>query len=133
MDQGVHDFRVLLVAGDTSDVMKAVPGLADWLSAPPYALAHFPIGDETPGQQEIMTVETGNIRLLACKRSWDARALVMRFQGAVGEKTEGSIRLKRPAVSVRLTFEPYEIKTIRFERDGTWNEVTMIEEEVVKR
>jgi alpha-mannosidase len=34
---------------------------------------------------------------------------------------------------VRLTFRPYEIKTIRFERDGTWNEVAMIEEEAGKR
>ncbi|MCX6144688.1 MAG: hypothetical protein NTZ35_15880 [Ignavibacteriales bacterium] len=133
MDQGVHDFRVILVAGDTTDVVRAVAGLADWLSASPYAIAHYPIGDQTPGQQEIMSMEPQNIRLIACKRSWDANALVMRFQEAVGEETEGSIRLMHPAVSVRLTFKPCEIKTIRFERDGTWNEVTMIEEEVVKR
>jgi alpha-mannosidase len=129
MDQGVHDFRVILIAGDTTDVVNAVAGLADWLSAPPYALAHYPIGDETPGQREIMSVEPGNIRLIACKRSWDANALIMRFQEAVGEETQGIVRLMHPTISVRLTFRPFEIKTIRFERDGTWNEVTMIEEE----
>jgi alpha-mannosidase len=132
MDQGEHDFRVLLIAGDPADVVRAVPGLADWLSAPPYALAHFPIGDETPGQREIMSVEPGNIRLIACKRSWDANALIMRFQEAVGEETKGSVRLMYPDISVRLVFKPYEIKTIRFERDGSWNEVTMIEEQVAE-
>jgi hypothetical protein len=129
MDQGVHDFRVILIAGESTDVVNAVAGLADWLSAPPYALAHYPIGDETPGQREIMSVEPGNIRLIACKRSWDANALIMRFQEAVGEETQGIVRLMQPTISVRLTFRPFEIKTIRFERDGTWNEVTMIEEE----
>ena len=129
MDQGVHEFRVVLIAGDTADVLHSAAGLADWLSAPPYALAHFPIGDETPGQRELVSMEPGNIRLIACKRSWDAKSLVMRLQEAVGEETRASVRLVQPVVSVRLTFRPYEIKTIRFERDGTWNEVTMIEEE----
>jgi alpha-mannosidase len=132
MDQGVHEFRMILIAGDTADVLKAVPGLADWLSAPPYALAHFPIGDETPVRREIMSMEPGNIRLIACKRSWDANALIMRFQETVGEETQGIARLMHPAVAVRLIFRPFEIKTIRFERDGTWNEVAMIEEEEEK-
>ena len=129
MDLGVHDFRMVLIAGDTNDVLNAVAGLADWLSAPPYALAHYPVGNETPGKREIMSLEPGNIRLLACKRSWDANALVMRFQESVGKTTEGTVLLRHPSVSVRLAFRPYQIKTIRFERDGTWNEVRMIEEE----
>ncbi|HEX7574713.1 MAG TPA: hypothetical protein VF514_16620 [Bacteroidota bacterium] len=53
----------------------------------------------------------------------------MRFQEAVGEVTEGTVLLRHPSVSVRLAFRPYQIKTIRFERDGSWNEVPMIEEE----
>ncbi len=75
MDQGVHEFRVVLIAGDAAEVLHSVAGLADWLSAPPYALAHFPIGDEIQGQRELMSVEPGNIRLIACKRSWDAKSL----------------------------------------------------------
>jgi hypothetical protein len=80
-----------------------------------------------------MSVDPGNIRLIACKRSWDANALVMRFQEAVGEETEGIVRLLSPSVSARLKFRPYEIKTIRFERDGSWREVAMIEEQVSRR
>jgi alpha-mannosidase len=76
-----------------------------------------------------MSMEPGNVRLLACKRSWDTNALIMRFQETVGEETERTVLLRHPSVSVRLRFRPYQIKTIRFERDGTWNEVPMIEEE----
>ena len=133
MDQGVHEFGVILIAGDTGQVLETVAGLADWLSAPPCALAHYPIGDQTPGRREIMTLEPGNTRLIACKRSWDGDALVVRLQEAVGEETEGIMRLLDPSVSLRLTFKPFEIKTIRFERDGTWNEVEMIEEEPEKQ
>lgn len=132
MDQGVHDFRLVLIAGDTPDVLKAVAGLADWLSAPPFALAHHPIGEEISGPKEIMHLEPGNIRLIACKRSRDERALIARFQETVGEETEGDIRLLHPVVSVRLMFRPFEIKTIRFERDGSWKEVAMIEEAAAK-
>ena len=133
MDQGVHDFRVVMIAGETADIMKQVTGLADWISAPPYPLAHYPIGDETSGQKEILTMEPGNLRLVACKRSWDANALIVRIQEAVGEETRGIVRLVYPPVTARLTFRPFEIKTIRFEKNGAWNEGSMIEEEVGKR
>jgi hypothetical protein len=129
MDQGIHEFRVLLVAGDTSDVLKSVTGLADWLSAPPYVIPHYPIGDRTPGRREFMSVEPAQVRLIACKRSWDGNALIMRFQETVGVESTEVVRLNNPAVEIPLAFKPYEIKTIRFERDGTWSEVSMIEEE----
>jgi alpha-mannosidase len=129
MDQGVHEIRLVLTAGDHTEVLPTVAGLADWVSTPPYALAHLPIGDETPGQQELLNVEPGNIRLVACKRSWDAAALVLRFQETIGEGTDGVVSLKRPSISVRLRFRPYQIRTIRIERDGSWREVSSVEEE----
>ncbi|MDH3251448.1 MAG: hypothetical protein OEM41_01580, partial [Ignavibacteria bacterium] len=69
MDQGVHDIRLLLLAGDHATVRKSVVGLADWLSAPPFALAHFPAGEGIPGVQEFFSVGGANVRLVACKRS----------------------------------------------------------------
>ncbi len=129
MDQGIHDFRVLLTAGDTPEVLHTVAGLADWVSAPPYVIPHFPIGEKTPARREILSVEPGNVRLIACKSSWDARALILRFQETVGEETRAHLRLNTPSVSLALDFRPYEIKTIRFEKDGTWSEAAMIEEE----
>jgi alpha-mannosidase len=129
MDQGVHEIRVLLIAGDHTAVRTAVAGLADWVSAPPYALAHFPIGDAIPSHREILRVDPGSIRLIACKRSWDGQSLVARFQETVGDETVGTVRLMEPSVSARMRFRPYQIKTIRFERDGTWREVSMVEEE----
>ncbi len=43
-DLGVHDFSLLVTAGDPSTVRSMLSGLADWLSAPPITFAHLPIG-----------------------------------------------------------------------------------------
>jgi hypothetical protein len=129
MDQGVHDVRLLMVAGDPGDVRNRMAGLADWISAPPFALAHLPIGEETPAGAELAGLSPASVRLTACKRSWDGRALILRCQETLGEPADAVLRLRQPAVSARLPFKPFEIKTVRFERDGSWKEVAMIEEE----
>jgi alpha-mannosidase len=129
MDQGVHDIRLIVMAGDLSAVRTAVPGLADWLSAPPYALAHYPIGERNALRQELLTLEPGTLRLTACKRSWDGKSLVIRIHEAIGEETRGIVRLTNPDIAAQIVFRPFEIKTIRFEKGGTWKEVTMIGEE----
>jgi alpha-mannosidase len=43
-DLGVHDLRLLVTAGDPDRILAMLPGLADWLSAPPITFAHLPIG-----------------------------------------------------------------------------------------
>ncbi len=129
MDQGVHEMRLLLMAGDPSAIREAVSGLADWLSSPPFALAHLPVGDRTPATEELLSAGPGSVRMIACKRSWDGGGLVVRLQEVLGEKRETTIHLRRPAISVPLAFTPFEIKTLRFEKDGTWKEVRLIEEE----
>ena len=130
MDQGVHEMRVLLMTGTPAELRGAVTGLADWISAPPYVLAHFPIGDRTPPVEELLTVQPRTVRLLACKKSWDDDGLIVRLQETVGERTVGNIRLASPAITMRLEFLPFEIKTIRVEKDGLSKEVNMIDEKL---
>jgi alpha-mannosidase len=129
MDQGAHEFRVLLIAGDTAEVLRSVSGLADWLVAPPFALAHYPIGEQTPARREVLALEAPGVRLSALKRSWDGAALILRLHETIGKQTEGTVRLARPPATIPLTFRPFEIKTLRVERDGAWAEVPMIEEQ----
>jgi hypothetical protein len=66
--------------------------------------------------------------LLACKRSSEGEAIILRFQEPVGENREATIRQSRPEREIRLVFAPFEIKTVRIERDGSWREVDMIDE-----
>ncbi len=137
MDQGIHEFRLLVTAGNSADVRQQVTGLADWLSAPPAAYAHLPIGvppdkDSLPGTPGGVSVFFGltpsNVRLCACKRSRDGKALILRLQETSGHSSNARLSLSIPNISLRLSFSSYEIKTLRIERNGTWREVHMVEE-----
>jgi len=151
-DIGVHEFRLLVTAGAPVSVRAMMPGLADFLAAPPAAYAHLPYDANKVSSAEILlAVKPSSIRLLACKRSWDGQALVVRLQEPVGKKTTCEMTVSRPAgqeaaqvasipglgrerepltpVHVPLSFAPFEIMTLRIEKNGTWRSVGLIEEQ----
>lgn len=136
MDQGVHDIRLLVTAGDAETVRQTVSGLAEWLNAPPPALAHLPAGSfesnpvaSTPslgGGKELLSLTPSNIRLLACKRSGDGEALILRLQETGGWRTRTRLQFQRPELKINLTLRPLEIKTLRVEKSGRWGEVGLV-------
>jgi len=142
-DIGVHEFRILVTAGRPAAVKAMMPGLADHLAAPPLAYAHLPYDSgRAPAVEPLLDVRPASIRLLACKRSWDGEALIVRLQEAVGRKTKARLGVAAcaattekeerghvPSVHVPLSFQPFEIKTLRVEKVGTWRAVRMIEED----
>jgi len=142
MDQGGHEMRFLVTAGEAEKVRRSVASLADWLSAPPYSLAHLPLGemkagvgsdgemDESRGERELslLSLNPQNIRLTACKPSWDGRALVLRLHETCGQVTSAQLTIYKPLRVIRVTFKPFEIKTLRVERSGAWREADLISE-----
>ena len=142
-DIGVHEFRVLVTAGRPAAVRAMILGLAEHLAAPPAVYAHLPYDSgRAPSVEPLLDVRPASIRLLACKRSGDGRALIVRLQEAVGRKTNASLGVAAcvaktekeerghvPPVRVPLSFQPFEIKTLRVEKDGTWRAVRLIEED----
>ena len=137
MDQGVHEFRMLVTAGDAGDVRQRVAGLADWLNAPPAVYTHLPIGEArkgemvpatTKGATSFFGLSAANVRLCACKRSDDGRALIIRLQETSGSGRNALLAMAVPKLSLRLAFQPFEIKTIRIDKKGHWQEVQMVEE-----
>lgn len=144
-DIGVHEFRLLVTAGVPASVRATMPGLADHLAAPPAAYPHLPYdADEVAPVETLLALKPSSVRLLACKRSWDGRALIVRLQEAVGKRTRAELRIARPGrpggnprqgrgqvppVHVPLSLAPFEIVTVRVEPDGTWRAASLIEEE----
>ncbi|MGE5313115.1 MAG: glycoside hydrolase family 38 C-terminal domain-containing protein [Acidobacteriota bacterium] len=127
MDQGIHEFRLVVTAGEAEEVMARIPGLALWLAAPPAVYAHLPIGEtHRQSREEFCRIAPSTIRLLALKQSEDARALILRLEEASGKTTLADITLG--GVKKRLRFDPFEIRTLRFERAGTAAECRMITE-----
>ncbi len=152
MDKGIHEMRFLVTAGETEDVRRSVSALADWLAAPPFAVAHLPFGGSSgktdggrnggkpaSGRTEIdlgadtsglgiFSLDPPNIRLSACKRAWDGKALVVRLHETAGMPTEARLALGQPLKVIGLEFKPFEIKTLRLERTGAWREAGLISE-----
>ena len=127
-DIGVHEFRLLVTAGVPARVKAMMPGLADHLAAPPAAYAHLPYDAKNVAPSEtLLGVRPANIRLLACKRSWDGEALIVRLQEAVGKKTKAELQIA--LAKAPIIFAPFEIKTLRIEKSGGWSPVRMIEED----
>jgi len=140
-DIGVHEFRLLVTAGAPASVRAMMPGLADYLAAPPAAYAHLPYDESLASPVEtFLALKPRSVRLLAFNRSYDGRALIVRLQEAVGKMTKAELKIARPQkgavqdrghvtpVHVPLSFAPFEIKTVRVEKDGTWREAALIEE-----
>ncbi|MDW7761851.1 MAG: hypothetical protein SCM96_14590 [Acidobacteriota bacterium] len=132
-DLGVHEIRLMAMAGEPDEIKRFLPALADGLAAPPAAFPHLPSlfskgsGGKAGGRMEVMDSLPPSIRLLALKRSWDGRALIVRLQESTGKKA--SIRLKcAGSAPRRLMFSPFEIKTLRIEKGRPLREVALLEE-----
>jgi alpha-mannosidase len=130
MDQGIHDVRLLVMLGDTSKVRRRLPALADSLSSPPYALAHWPFGSY-PGArgnskekrsaqafQEMLSLKPENVRLLAFKPARDGRGLIIRFREAAGLRTKFKLDMRGLDTACEGEMRPLEIKTLRVSRAG---------------
>ena len=130
MDQGIHNVRILVIADDPAKVRLRVAGLADWISAPPRVFAHLPIGvgagTDDQGLNRFLEAIPPSVAVLACKRSWDGQALVLRLQETCGARAELSDPRSRSASP--FIFRPFEIKTLRLEPGGAWHEVALIRE-----
>jgi alpha-mannosidase len=128
MDQGIHEIRLLVTAGDADEVLRSLTGLADWLSAPPAVYSHLPIGVKVSQSEEFLRLVPRNIRLLATKQSEDGKALILRLQETVGIATKAGLALGTKRSSLPFSFKPFEIKTIRLEKSGRCREVGLIRE-----
>jgi alpha-mannosidase len=151
-DIGIHDVRVLVTAGDPGKVRALLPGLADWLSAPPLAYPHLPAGGARPpgpavkavtrlpvqegraGQKAsprqigFLHLAPGSIRLLACKRSDDGRAVIVRLQETAGRRSDALLKISTFESDICLSFKPFEIKTLKIRISGRWDIVSLQEE-----
>ena len=140
MDQGVHTLRLLLYPGQRETVLKSLPGLADWICAPPVVYAHLPIGAMGDADNlhvkdmgdkrctDFIKIDPNHVRLIACKRSWDGKALIIRLQESCGFACRAKILLNHPPLEIQIPMKSLEIKTMRIEQSGEWKEVDMIEE-----
>lgn len=151
MDQGEQEFRFLVMAGEAQRIRSTISSFADWLCGGPFALAHLPFGASIPSghrgkngkrifgesggsslgvkdgpEISLLSLEPSNIRLTALKRAADGRELTVRLHETSGRRTRACLSFHIPPVSIDLAFRPFEIKTLRVEKFGSWREVDLL-------
>jgi alpha-mannosidase len=155
MDQGVHDIRMLWVADTPLQVKEQLASLADWLDAPPLVYVHLPFGssggfdDERNDKKfkdskerapmELLSLAPSSVRLVACKRSQDGEALILRIHETAGRACRADLKLaaaeslehNRGGLKTDLALKPFEIKTLRVERTGSIVEADPIGERCI--
>ena len=112
-DLGGHEIRVLVMTGKPDEVLAGLPGLADYLDRPPFALA-LPSSafGATPERAEFLHLSPPSVRLLAFKMSPDGKAPLIRLQESVGRSCAAELTLPAPGGKFRLVFRPFELKTL---------------------
>ena len=138
MDQGEHEFRLLVIVGEADDVRSRLPGLADWLDAPPTVYSHlrpaYRLLEGSTSQQEsekekkMLSVSPQTVRLVACKKAHNGDALIIRLHESVGSATNASVSIAGASDKIELSFKPFAIRTVRIERTGDFKIVNMIDE-----
>ena len=134
MDQGEHELRLLVTTGSLDYLPDRLSELADYLDAPLFALAHLPSaaplssGKPAPstagspdGSEPLIRFDTPSMRLVAMKRSADGEALILRIQNTSGRAMTGDLFLTHPSRRITTEFGPFEIVTIRVERDSAFS------------
>ena len=143
MDHGEHEFRLLAIAGEVNDVKGRLPGLADWLDAPPVVYSHLrpnrkysdqsnslakAENDQSPSDSGLMHLTPATVRLVACKKAHESESLIVRLQESVGKSTVASFSIAGTPDKIEVSFAPFEIKTVRIERSGLAKVVNLIDE-----
>ena len=74
--------------------------------------------------EDLLTISSPNVRLLACKRSRDRRAFIIRVQESAGRRTKATLTVAPPGgkkeapFCVPLDLRPFEMATLRVDRSG---------------
>lgn len=137
MDQGEHEFRILVIAGDTADVRAMLPGLADHLAAPPAVYAHLPFGTPAAAARkntvpeastEIVRIDSPAVRLQALRRSDDGKALVLRLHETTGVATRTTFHVHGITRAIPVKLGPFGITTLRISRTGRCTPVRILKD-----
>jgi alpha-mannosidase len=127
IDQGERLFRFRLQAGSRKERLEAVEREALGVGERPYVLPYFPPG---VGRKAAPAARLSDpvVILTAMKKSEDGKALIIRLFEPTGRARTTVLNLPFAGARTRVSFRPFEIKTLRFNlRTKTFREVDLLE------
>jgi len=129
MDQGEQRFRLWVVPHEGDWKQANLARLAEEFTAPAPTILQGIHRGERPQSGSFLRVDADNIVIPAIKQAEDNDDLIVRCRETQGRPTKATVTLSFADKSWTGDFGPYEIKTLRFNRQsGQFSVVNLLEE-----
>jgi alpha-mannosidase len=129
MDQGYHCFTYALYPHDGCWEENKTVKLARMMSQEPIPLFETYHPGELSQGYSFLHNQAANVIVTVLKQAEDQSGeLVLRAYETSGKHTKDVIFVPSLSMEMAIDFTPFEIKTLRFDSDGTWEQVNMLEE-----
>ena len=131
MDQGIQNFRMLIVphSGKWNDIN--LPRIAEEFSAPAPVISQGIHGGKLPASGSFLSTSSENIVISAMKKSESGDSIILRCVETLGKGGPAKLDLNFADTSCECHFSPYEIKTFCIDRNtGKVSELNLLEEVV---
>lgn len=132
-DLGVHDVRLVITVGTVAEVRNRMEGLSQWLLMPPKVYSHLPYGtygDMQPRDnlksdkaivKSLLSLKPESMKMLSLQKCENEDALELRLQETLGKQTQTICKFDD--ITIESDFKPYQIKTFKLHRNGTYREM----------
>ncbi len=127
IDQGERVFRFWLNAGPSANRLELIDREALVRNEIPYVLSYFP-PEDGPKPRGFAVLNDPAIQITALKRAETGDVLIMRLFEPTGRKRKTVLSLPAFGAQIRLSFSPFEIKTLSFDPSKkAFEEVDLLE------
>jgi len=127
VDQGLHEYRFLLIPYNNGLGKDVIVGYATTLNTPIVAVPTFAHDGKLPETYSFIKVEPSNICLEVLKKAERSSDVVLRLYETCGRETEATVTIN--GKDLKFTMKPFEIKTILLNpKDYSFKEVNLLEE-----
>jgi alpha-mannosidase len=129
MDQGIQTFRMLLVPHSGTWQNNGIPRIAEEFISPSLVIYQGIHRGKMAKSGSFLSVNAGNLIVSAVKHSEKGEDLIIRVVETDGTKVSATLSLPLAQNSWSGDFNPYEIKTLRYNRQsGAFKVVSLLEE-----
>ncbi|OHB54150.1 MAG: alpha-mannosidase [Planctomycetes bacterium GWF2_42_9] len=126
MDQGERLFRLWINGGNVAERFAKIDNEALAKNEKPFALSFFPNGDGNK-LESFAILNNESIGISAIKKAENNNDWIIRLFNSTDKKQSAQLKLPVLGISRRLSFGPFEIKTIRVDNKRV-SEVNLMEE-----
>lgn len=135
IDQGERLFRFWIKAGDREERLTAVDREALLHNERPFGLAFSPAGRGRRSEPKPFIVLSDKaVQVVALKKAESSRGLILRLFEPTGKKRQTTLSLPWAEAKIKLSFSPFEVKTLQFiPASRKFEEVDLLEQPHRKR